>query len=102
MFRSTGLPAFVLMGLGAGLGILAAKRDRRVWVRLIGVLNLGLLGLFAVGFFWLAALPLPADPAAALTTAPDFTLRDQRNRLVSLRDETAKGPVLLVFYRGHW
>ena len=34
--------------------------------------------------------------------APLFTLEDQRGQEVSLRGMLDQGPVLLVFYRGHW
>jgi hypothetical protein len=34
--------------------------------------------------------------------APDFTLPSQDGRAVSLATELARGPVVLVFYRGHW
>lgn len=34
--------------------------------------------------------------------APDIALSDQHNQAVSLRNLTARGPVLVVFYRGHW
>jgi peroxiredoxin len=32
----------------------------------------------------------------------DFTLRDHLGVPVTLSAELASGPVLLVFYRGHW
>jgi peroxiredoxin len=34
--------------------------------------------------------------------APDFTLRDQLGRQVSLAGELEHGPVVLIFYRGEW
>lgn len=34
--------------------------------------------------------------------APDFTLRDQLGRQVSLAGELERGPVVLIFYRGEW
>jgi peroxiredoxin len=34
--------------------------------------------------------------------APNFTLRDQLGRQVSLAGELAQGPVVLIFYRGEW
>jgi AhpC/TSA family len=34
--------------------------------------------------------------------APDFTLRDQFGRQVSLAGELEHGPVVLIFYRGEW
>lgn len=43
-----------------------------------------------------------AAPLGVGETAPDFTLEDQRGRKVALSDARAKGPVVLVFYRGYW
>jgi len=34
--------------------------------------------------------------------APDFTLKDQQGNSVKLKDVLRNGPVVLVFYRGHW
>jgi peroxiredoxin len=34
--------------------------------------------------------------------APDFMLRDQLGRQVSLAGELERGPVVLIFYRGEW
>lgn len=34
--------------------------------------------------------------------APEFVLPDQLGRTVSLREQLAHGPVVLVFYRGDW
>jgi peroxiredoxin len=33
---------------------------------------------------------------------PEFVLPDEQGRLVSLRDLHAKGPVAVMFHRGHW
>ncbi|MBE7507729.1 MAG: redoxin domain-containing protein [Planctomycetia bacterium] len=46
---------------------------------------------------------VPESPKfEGLKTAPDFTLKDENNNAVSLADARARGPVLLVFYRGFW
>ncbi|MBI4870056.1 MAG: AhpC/TSA family protein [Candidatus Riflebacteria bacterium] len=34
--------------------------------------------------------------------APDFTLPNSEGKSVQLRELLARGPVVLVFYRGHW
>ena len=39
---------------------------------------------------------------SALTTAPPFSLPDQKGKIHSLEDYLAKGPVLLAFHRGTW
>ncbi|PUA35106.1 alkyl hydroperoxide reductase [Paenibacillus elgii] len=36
------------------------------------------------------------------TQAPDFTLIDHTGNIITLSEETAKGPVVLTFYRGAW
>ena len=99
--RSTGVPMFALMGLGVLAGLVMAARNRRPLVRVVAGVNVVLLGLMLFGFFYMARLP--ADPVfASLTTAPDFSLVDESGKPVSLSGELAKGPVHLVFYRGHW
>ncbi len=43
------------------------------------------------------------DAALALgAAAPNFTLLDQDGVSTALHDLAAKGPLVLVFYRGHW
>lgn len=66
-----------------------------------------LLTLLLVGMFnWYVfrhsyALPESAEAPATEALAPDFTLRDQNDRDVSLSDFHGK-KVVLVFYRGDW
>lgn len=43
-----------------------------------------------------AGSPKPGD------AMPDFLLPDEEGRLVSLSDELAKAPQVIVFHRGHW
>ncbi len=99
--RSTGWPAFVIMGIGAVLGTMAFTSDRRKWVTALGGLNVVLLAIFVYMFYVWAQLP-PTQGFTALKHAPGFTLANQDNVDVSLNDKLAKGPVLLVFYRGFW
>lgn len=100
LLRSTGLSAWLLLGAALSLSLSAARVDRRRWVRGLVVLQLGALALFAWLFFGFARLP--RTHAVELTRAPDFTLPDHLGRPVHLADELARGPVLLVFFRGHW
>lgn len=102
LIRSSGLPAFLLMGAGVGYSVWLARGEKRNWVRSIAGVNTTLLAVFMFVFFWLWALPRPAEAATALAVAPDFKLKDDRNRTLSLSDTLANGPVLLVFFRGHW
>jgi hypothetical protein len=41
-------------------------------------------------------------PVAEQALAPDFELPSHEDRTVSLTELLARGPAVLVFYRGHW
>ncbi len=47
-------------------------------------------------------LPPRSAPVQVGEAAPDFTLADQHNQMVTLSSARGKTPVVLVFYRGHW
>lgn len=81
------------------LGGTAAWKDRRRWVRLAFVGELLFVGLSLWLFFGFARLPA-ATPGQE--RAPDFTLTAHDGTTVSLAESLARGPVLLVFFRGHW
>ncbi len=98
--RSSGATAWVLLALALGLSLSAAVADRRWWVRGVAVVQVLAAALFVYAFFGFARLP--ATRAEELARAPDFTLPDHLGRPVSLAETLARGPVLLVFYRGHW
>jgi len=101
LMHATGAPAFALMAAGATAGLVAAVRDRRIWVRLICVVDIALLALWTYMFYGWPTLPQPTR-LDQLTAAPDFTLPDHTGTPVTLSTALADGPVLLVFYRGHW
>jgi cytochrome oxidase Cu insertion factor (SCO1/SenC/PrrC family) len=96
--RSTGATAWMLLASALFLSLSAAWRDRRRWVRAVAVFELAVAALGLWAFFVWARLPADRLPAQA----PDFTLPDEDGRPVTLSSELARGPVLLVFYRGHW
>lgn len=96
--RASGLTAWMMLASALFLSLSAAWSDRRPWVVGVAVLELGLLGLALWAFFVGARLPGREPPQRA----PDFTLPDQEGRPVTLARELERGPVLLVFYRGHW
>jgi len=54
--------------------------------------------------FWANAVLAQADPAALAvgSKAPSFSAKDQHGRTVSLEQLQAKGPVIVIFYRGYW
>ncbi len=45
---------------------------------------------------------MPSPGLKAGTRAPDFTLQNAFGESITLSEEYAKGPVILVFYRGAW
>jgi len=96
--RSTGVLAWAFILLGLLLALSAARSDRRWWVRAIAGAQLAALAFSCWAFFVFARLPATHVPERA----PDFTLPDQDGRPVSLARELQAGPVLLVFFRGHW
>jgi hypothetical protein len=96
--RASAGSVWLLLAAALFLGTTAAWRDRRVWVRGAFALELVLGALFVWSFFGLQRVPAGAPPERA----PDFVLPDQDGRVVTLSSELARGPVLLVFYRGHW
>lgn len=96
--RATGMSAWMMLSTALFLSLSAAWRDKRLWVRAVAVFELGALGLALWAFFGLSSLPDRTAPERA----PDFTLPDQEGHAVTLADELGSGPVLLVFYRGHW
>lgn len=96
--RASAATVWLLLAAALFLSISAAWRDRRRWVVALAALELLAAAVFLWGFFGLARLPAAQAPGRA----PDFTLSDQDGRPVTLSAELARGPVLLVFYRGHW
>lgn len=99
--RATSLPTFILMAGGVGLGIAAVRRDPRRRIKALAGASILLLGLFLYAFFVL--FRVPADTGlSTFEKAPDFTLPDQTGAAVCLAEVCRAGPVLLVFYRGHW
>ena len=54
--------------------------------------------LIACGTF----LSVKGKPLDIGVIAPSFELTDHQGKLVSLEGLISKGPVMVVFYRGHW
>lgn len=100
--RNTAAPNIVLVVVGmamAGWGVV--KRRSKGTIISAGVsafVGLGLIGSLTV----LMKLPPAEAMARTADTLPDFTLPNQDGVPVTLSSYKGKGPVLLVFYRGHW
>ena len=97
--RASGATVWSCYVSGLYLGTTAAWRDRRRWVRLTFAGEVGFVALSLWLFFGLARLP-EAQPEPE--RAPDFTLTAHDGSEISLASALAQGPVLLVFFRGHW
>ena len=63
-----------------------------------------IIGIFAVALVLSACggLSTKGPTLEAAAAAPAFTLADEQGRPVALDDLRARGPVVLVFYRGWW
>lgn len=55
--------------------------------------------LFQTGFLFAQTVPKGLN---LNDKAPEFSAPDQNGKMVSLKNELKKGPVVLVFYRGQW
>ena len=62
-------------------------------------LFLFLLTTISISFLWAQNKP---EGLFINSKAPDFKLKDQDGKDVSLRELKKKGPVVIVFYRGNW
>lgn len=100
--RSTAIPNVALTALGLALCLYSLIRTRAALVVTAAVLSLLIGGGFLVSVFFLMALPAPSQTWTVGRPVPDFALPNQDGELIRLSSFVGKGPVLLVFYRGHW
>ena len=91
-------------GVGGGVAV-AARRGHsalvavgRAIVRRVAWATLAVLVLTTA----CSGLVSRGEPAEVREAAPAFTLPAHDGRTVSLSDLLARGPALVVFYRGHW
>ncbi len=75
-----------------------ATSIRRILLLLAAALA-AVLGHAACGWW---SLETRTAPVGAERTAPPFSLPDHAGKAVSLGSLLERGPVVLVFYRGHW
>jgi hypothetical protein len=73
-------------------------RRNRVHSAMRGLLILLTLMMMASG----AAAQSPRAPIKVGDKAPEFALPNGDGKLVMLSEYTARGPVVIVFYRGFW
>lgn len=74
------------------------SRRRIILYSLIAVVAL----VAGYGYFFTWRLSTRTPSLATGVQAPDFSLKDQSGRTVTLASLTQNGPAVLVFYRGYW
>ena len=100
--RSTAIPNAALVLIGLLLTGLAVLKKRTGFTVPNALLSMLFGGFFLVSVYGLTVLPQPAREWNLGEPAPDFLLTNQNGETVRLSSFRGKGPVLLVFYRGHW
>lgn len=101
--RTWAIPNSVMVVVGTAVAWYATTR-RPFWVGLTSAILCTLLtGLFLVGMYGLVPprAPGPGNQPIRLASFAE-SLPDEHGNSVRLSDYAGKGPVLLVFYRGHW
>lgn len=97
----TGLAMWVAIAVGLAFSLWAAWGDARIRTRAVVLVDLACVALAFTVFFVFARLPESAG-LAAIDQVNDFTLPDQTGKDFTLSEHLKDGPVLLIFYRGHW
>lgn len=99
--RSTAWPNLALAVVGVVVcAWAAAQRPGGLTIACLSIAGLVTVA-FAVSLFVLMRLPAAASIDVD-GMPPDFALSNQDGREVRLSSFRDAGPVLLVFYRGHW
>lgn len=100
--RSAAIPNTVLTVAGLVLTVAAlVKRRSRVTI-IAGLVSIFFSIGFLSSFYVMMKLPAAQATVAVGNDAPDFELPNQDGEPVRLSSFEGNGPVLLVFYRGHW
>jgi peptidoglycan/LPS O-acetylase OafA/YrhL len=99
--RESGAYALAYAAFGALGGLIGLFGSKRWPPRIIGLMAV-LLSLFFLYVFFPASRIPEMRGVAVGEAAPPFTLISQNNVATSLTDALEQGPVMLVFYRGHW
>ncbi len=101
--RSTAVPNIALAASGLILCFWSIIRRRSRGIIAGSAVSVLLGGGFLVSFSVLMSLPKASGTTPQVgDAAPCFTLLNQDGEKVDLSTRLAHGPVLLVFYRGHW
>ncbi len=88
--------------LAAALGLCLFAVSKR---RAAGTVLPTVIGALLVAFYtWTRLMGAPAVPEtlAVGQPFPDVTLEDEQRRSIRIGAEAQKGPLVVVFFRGHW
>lgn len=100
--RSKAIPNIALVIIGMLLCGWAVACRRSILTIAGAGLSTIVGGLFLASVFLFMNLPAPSKSWRDGEMAPDFVLSNQNDQQVRLSSFRNQGPVLLVFYRGHW
>jgi hypothetical protein len=103
--RNSAHPNLALVILGLFLSAVGIRRalvaERGRWrAPALATVNLTLAGWFLWVLYGMTVVP-PVNGPAIGKPAPDFAVLDEHGHATNLTDFRG-GPLLLVFYRGHW
>jgi len=101
--RDWAFPNWIVIAAGLALSAVGVRRVRvrgRILARVLATISVAITAGFAWILYVLPALPPAVGPTVG-APAPDFALSAPDGRTVRLADFRG-GPLLLVFYRGHW
>lgn len=92
--------SYAVLAPGAVLALWAIAKKRS-----IATIALGAFAVLAIGAYsFVRFLPTPTSPPAVGVNQdfPNFTLKDQDGKEVSLGELRRDGPVVVVLFRGRW
>ena len=93
----------LVLGLARAFGRPQLYRGK-IFGSILAILSLLAFALFGYGAFYLVRqMPVSAGAPRVGEKAPEFTLPDQKGKLVALPDLlSGSHGAVLIFYRGHW
>lgn len=99
--RSSAGPVWVALAVATGLAAYCWPRDTRKRTRIAAGAILAFAAFAIWAFFVAARLPSVSAPALG-QSAPDAEFVAVDGQKSTITEAVQEGPLLLVFYRGHW
>jgi hypothetical protein len=101
LLQRTALAMWLAMALGLGLALWTGRGDRRARTRVVAGISVGWTLFAVIGFAVLTRLP-DAQPTGEVAAVADRVVINHLGEPTSISRLLRDGPLLLVFYRGHW